>query len=462
MATTYQGGDIALNYTPLRQDALNQQKSAQLQEQQARKAQENSAKQAADIVAKINPNGLRDADIPEFSKKYEQFRNAAISVANAGSIQERAKASAELQNQLTDLQIYINSSKNQASTLKDFGTRLSTNPQRARTEQFSRFDQVTKTPTSQLQNVDLNNEFKLGARPEIWTNQVKSVFDEVQQEVRNAKPEMVSLGVMNQNGRTVKQYQYLANIPAETAKLKLQQRYESNSEAKEVADEEASKLGLTVPQYFDRIVDQNKGSLTWRSTPQTVDLTPRETSGSRGGTPSGYLIQGQKENFNSGNSTVTPAYKLQFDGGKDLTSGLFTFKDEKGADKKIDAASLETKIASIGLYPVAKNQLKSGKNIIKKGSLLTSDFAARNPDQVTYEPKALIRVEDPVLSGAGVKKYKTYYANPDEVVAKVGLSKKRDAGYSELMSNLEKLNKNKTASTNKTTPIPTPIKGKVR
>jgi len=140
MATNYQGGDTVLNYAPLRQDALNRQKSQQKQDALDAKSREQSAKQAADIVAKINPNGLRDADIPEFSKMYEKFRSAAINVANAGSIQDRAKASAELQNQLASLQMFINSSKNQANVLKEHGTRLSSNPQRASTTQFSRLN----------------------------------------------------------------------------------------------------------------------------------------------------------------------------------------------------------------------------------------------------------------------------------------------------------------------------------
>lgn len=383
MATTYQGGDTVLNYAPLRQDALRQQASLQAQEQQARKAQENSAKQAADIVAKINPNGLRDADIPEFSKKYEQFRNAAISVANAGSIQERAKASAELQNQLTDLQIYINSSKNQASTLKDFGTRLSTNPQRARTEQFSRFDQVTKTPTSQLQDIDLNNEFKLGARPEVWTNQVKSVFDEVQQEVRNAKPEMVSLGVMNQNGRTVKQYQYLANIPAETAKLKLQQRYESNAEAKEVADEEASKLGLTVPQYFDRIVDQNKGSLTWRSNPQTVDLTPRKSSGeSDSDNPTSYGAPTVREFVGNPSGTasvrrfISPQF-ISYNGGTISIPQLKSVYNITEGKSQPTVSLKNAEVTGVGYFPRVVN----GKDVMGKGITVT----AQNEDKEVVE-----------------------------------------------------------------------------
>lgn len=279
MAGTYQGGDQVLNYAPLRQDALKRQANQQKQAALDAKSREQSAKQAADIVAKINPNGLRDADIPEFSEMYEKFRSAAINIANAGSIQDRAKASAELQNQLTNLQMFVNSSKNQANTLKEFGTRLSANPFRANPNQFTRFDQVTKTPTSQLQNVDLGSEFRLGARPEVWTNQVKSVFDEVQQEVRNEKPRMVQLGVMRENGRTIKQYQYIANIPAETAKAKLVQRLEGNSEAREAATEEAARLGITLPQYLDRIVEQNKGSLSWRSTPQSQEVTPRKTSG---------------------------------------------------------------------------------------------------------------------------------------------------------------------------------------
>lgn len=282
MAVTYQGGDIALNYSPLRQDALRQQSSIASQEQQARKAQENSAKQAADIVAKINPNGLRDADIPEFSKKYEQFRNAAIGVANAGSIQERAKASAELQNQLTDLQIYINSSKNQASTLKDFGTRLSTNPQRARTEQFSRFDQVTKTPTSQLQNVDLNNEFKLGARPEVFERFVKQAGDEVQKEASQLKPVMRELGYIRENGRVVKRFQDVATIPQQTFIAKLANGYETNPEIKDYIDEQSSQLGVTPEQFIQRNVEANKDKLTWAGAVQNRDFTPRRTGGSGG------------------------------------------------------------------------------------------------------------------------------------------------------------------------------------
>lgn len=279
MAGTYQGGDQVLNYAPLRQDALKRQANQQKQAALDAKSREQSAKQAADIVAKINPNGLRDADIPEFSKKYEQFRNAAISVANAGSIQERAKASAELQNQLTDLQTFVNSSKNQANTLKEFGTRLSSNPQRASGTQFTRFDQVMKTPTSQLQNVDLGSEFKLGARPEVWNNFVKQAGDDVHKEARELAKEMKSVGVINKNGRIIEQYKWVGNAPKDTFINKLANAYQTNSEIKDYINQQSSQSGITPEQFIQRTVEANNDKLTWSSDVVKTDVTPKKTSG---------------------------------------------------------------------------------------------------------------------------------------------------------------------------------------
>lgn len=378
MAITYQGGDQILNYAPLRQDAIRWQANQQRQDVLDAKSREQSAKQAADIVAKINPNGLRDDDISEFSKMYEKFRSAAINVANAGSIQDRAKASAELQNQLTDLQIFVNSSKNKANELKEFGTRLSANPFRATPSQFERFNQLMKTPTKKLQNIDLGSEFKLGARPEVWTNQVKSVFDEVQQEVRNEKPRMVELGVMRENGRTIRQYQYLANIPAETAKAKLVQRLESNSEAREAATEEAARLGITLPQYLDRIVEQNKGSLSWRSTPQSQEWTPRKTSGSGDDTPTSYgaptvrEFQGTPEGTTNVRRFISPQF-LGYNGGTISTPQLRNVFNISQGKTEPTVSLKNAEVTGIGYFPRVVN----GKNVVQKGITVSAENEAK-------------------------------------------------------------------------------------
>jgi len=322
MADNYQGGDAILNYAPLRQDYYKNQATQAAIQQQGVKAREAAAKQAAELTAKINPAGLRNADIPEFTKLYEEFRKLGTQVSNASSIQERAEASANMQNKMTDLDLFINSSKNLAAGLKSKGELLTANPYRAQDTQFKRLQEFNNLPTSKIVNggFNLDNEFKLGARPEVWQNQVKSVFDEVQQEARNAKPELVNLGVLRENGRTIKQFQYLSNVLPATAMSKLQQRYESNAEARDAANDEASKLGISVPQYLERIVQQNKDSLSWRTAPQSQDLTPRKVAGSGDDDSPATYGDPITKNFQGGDGTsrfrkVTSEQYLPYNGG---------------------------------------------------------------------------------------------------------------------------------------------------
>lgn len=382
MATNYQGGDQVFNYAPLRQDALRWQANQARQEQAAAKSRETAAKQAADMVAKINPNGLRDADIPEFSKMYEKFRSAAIGVSNAGSIQERAKASAELQNQLTGLQMFVNSSKNQANVLKEFGTRLSSNPYRASDTQFSRFDQVTKLPTSQLQNIDLGNEFKLGARPEIWERFVKQAGDEVQKEASQLAPQMRELGYIRENGRTVKRYQDVANIPAQAFVSKLANIYQSNPEARDYVNEQARQQGITPEQFIARNVEANKDRLTWASSVRTQDLTPRKTSGSGSDDPSSYGSPTVREFTGTPSGTqqvrrfISPQF-LSYNGGTISTPQLKAVFNITEGKTQPTVSLKNAEVTGVGYFPRYVN----GKDVMGKGITVS----ALNDDKEVVE-----------------------------------------------------------------------------
>lgn len=377
---TYQGGEAVLDYSPLRQQAYRTQQLENQRATQERKAQELSAKQAADLTAKINPNGLRDADIPQFTKMYDSFKKLAIGVANAGSVQERAQASSRLQSALTDIQLLINSSKNRAGNFKEIGTRISSNPARVTQQQRDRFLSLNNTPTEQLDNIDFQTEFRLGARPEIFTNTNKTIYDALGRAAQDAQ-KLTRTGTLSENGRTKAIYQNRGSLPLQNLLDGYQSAYQTNSEYKQLWDEKAAQEGVDVATAMLNEANRNKQFLEYRSGSTFQDVTPRKSSGDGDvatsfGAPTVREFTGTPSGTQDVRRFISPQF-IPYNGGTISTPQLRSVFSITEGKTQPTVSLKNAEVTGIGYFPRVVN----GKQVVGKGITVS----AQNEDKDVIE-----------------------------------------------------------------------------
>lgn len=81
-----------------------------MQQQQLRRAAEQ--KLLTDELSKVNPNGIREADIPEFTSKYQEAKDIFAFKSNAKNQKERIDYGLEYDKKLQELKLIVNDSKN--------------------------------------------------------------------------------------------------------------------------------------------------------------------------------------------------------------------------------------------------------------------------------------------------------------------------------------------------------------
>ncbi len=367
----YSGGETVLNYNPLRQDYQNNQRALASAQKQEAMSRENALKQTASLVNKINPNGLRTADIPEFTKLYEEFRNLGTQVANAGSIAERAQASSEMQGKFADMQLYINASKNIAGLEKQYGDKLIANPYRTSDVQLNRLSEVNKLPSTQLGNLDWANEFKLGARPEVWNNFINTATNEIQQEVKAVDPVLKSLGGFSTNGRSFIRERQIRELPEQTFIAKLQQGYSSNGEIKDYVDELARQQNKSVDQIIQDVVNQNRPALRWSSDIQTRDVTAPRSSKSSSGEDVGSFGTPIPKRFESRNGgrvrTFDSEQYLPYNGGTISLPQSKNFTNITDGNQVPSNSLKNAEVTGRGYFP------KAGGGVIKGFTVSAQD-----------------------------------------------------------------------------------------
>ena len=445
--TNYQGGaDTIFDYRNINRVAERELGRKASVAQATAKRQEDQAKEIAGMMAKINQDGLRNADIPKFSQKYGEIQTLAGKIRTATTIEERATASAEFNQKVQGIGLFVNRSKNYSKQLQSVAGDYLKDTQGYSEETGSYYKTQYAKPlddNTDNDNIDISSFKKLG--------DVKYVEDRLLGSYKNAgKVEgaiKVGSTLAASSGTTIKNTNQTTQLNRGEIANDLLFQFNNDWQVRDVLSRAYPNAKSPEEKVAAYMID-NRGRETTNNA-STINLSNKSAgSGGAGGgaSTSDSIVKNQLLNYGRKGTTTTAAFNLQLGEPKKVTSGLFTFVDENGKSVKVDASAKETQVASVGIFPIAIRDLKDSKgNIVaKKGSILTTYFANKNPNAVDYDKKAVVRVanSEEVRIDTG-NDYTVYFANPDETLVKVGLSKNKLAGYNELESEFQTLKKSK-------------------
>lgn len=432
MATgNYQGGDdIVLNgfYNGIMQNLYKNQANIQARQAKEAKTIQDINKEMNAAIGKINPNGVQQKDIPELSKKWEEIKDLNFQATRSSSPTEARILQAKLQNELQNASLFINQSKQKGQEITKFADNIRTNYWAYDDATRAHLKKLQDTPTSQLDDDAYNFEnFYKQPDPKKVDSVNDSIFKEMQTAARNTpalrKTVQSSIQAGNKTGTA---FQDFARADTGATIERMKQEYQAGGEYKAFYDKEAQRTGIPVDQIITaQVLNANSaGRLSWiGNTSRTFNNVPRKSGGSDVD-ESGTILDETTQNFgvnaNGQVASVTAKGFVPIPTSPVLTAGgTFGMQDSKGKDVKLDSTAEEFKLVGVGRYPVLKQDQKSGKTVIKKGSIATTDYAEKNPDAVTYVEKAVVRGAPKYTGG----KAPIYFANPEEVTAKVKMTK---------------------------------------
>lgn len=405
--SNYQGGADAIfdfrNINRVAERELGRKASVA---QASAKAAEDQAKEIAGMVAKINPNGLRDGDIPKFSEKYGEIQNFAAKIRTAGSIEERATASAQFNQKVQEMGIFVNSSKNMAKQYSGYGTTMQGQVSRISDNQRTQYLEMNKLSTDELQKMDLANIFKLGVDPKYIDSTFKEIESGLQRIADNSRQASLN-GNININGNSFTKVQNVGTVSQEQATQGFLTAYKSRDMFKDFVDDQAKAAGVQPIEYIQQLGNQaattikSAGDETLKETnrPRPVGsgdgaekaLQPTKASelvpiGSAGDT---YEVRGMDRFSPTGFNLVgTTAYDV--DNNEEITLGTV----EGGV--QIGEVSVKPYMKSTQISrPVYKDGKFVGRETVASvGQLAKPKFAKANPNLIEWKATAIGTYKD--------------------------------------------------------------------
>jgi len=445
MAVDYQGGnDTILNYSGINNAfARNAARIAkQQQDEAARLAAEQ--KELTDIVKKVNTNGVQKVDIPEVNEKLNDVYDTYYKANKATDRGTRLSLRMDLEKKIEDMEQFVNISKDrgvQQVKLTDWVGNPN-NMGLVSSDALTKIKQYSDLPTSKLPA----NAFSR----DLYTSRDTSYLDKAidlsaKNLLLNADKRRIA-GRKYEEGNSILTDQYqLQQVPKDQFATDLYRQYNGDIKFKNTLDTVASQLGMTKDQYILNVVDEyDKASkLKQRTDLSPLSVSKGSKSGGGDGSTTGTVIDTNYDiNYGSNSSkktgTITARESFALPIGTTLSAGKFKMQDADGNTVANNNTTDEFKVARIATVPVLKSsatetQRKGGKVIssktLKAGSIVTKDYAEKNPDKINYQKKAIIVKTDKGIGGLGDIKT-TYFADPKEVIPRVKLTKAARGAYS--------------------------------
>src|SRR5690606_10687490 len=124
------------------------------QRRQQQRAKENE--ELGDLVAKINPNGLRREDIDDYSKRYQSIKDKYVRAIGLENEADRRRARAEVQQDLNELNTFVGNSKQAAQAITQLSNTVATNREMYSDDVIFKIRSLSSTPTAKINSEQLN------------------------------------------------------------------------------------------------------------------------------------------------------------------------------------------------------------------------------------------------------------------------------------------------------------------
>lgn len=459
MAENYQGGNETVLtgfYNGLRQDLYRYGDKLAKQQQAQAKQQEELNKQADELLGKINPNGLKNIDIPEFTEKYDKLKELNAQYKSATSQADKIRLMSDFRNEANNIMLFVNASKNAAKEDQNILTNIRNKAGDYEDYSVSYADSYINTPTSkrgQFDSSKIEKRVDYKSAQTLEDNIFKQSLSVGKRAYDKASARWGSLG-----GNAGQFVDEVVTADAVAIGSKIEGLYETDRNYKKYLDAKYPEA-VGNPQAMSQIVlTERQSDLTKRQ--ESFIKKDREPQGGQGTDYSSNIIPSKLINYSQGEGKPVGNFEMRnaidLREAKALNTGTFNVIDlGTGEQVKFDDSVKEFRVVSIGDVPLAIRDIKNskGKVVVKKGSLLTKRYADANPDLVDWQEKAIVRVTNSVNN---MLVNKDYLANPNESIIENSLAKSEKGSLDQKrrMSNTSTNNQINTVSSqsNKNTP----------
>lgn len=259
------------NLSPLFQVASqtllrNQQELAAKREQED-KQRAATQKEMAGLMSKVNPTGLRQADVAKYNELTSQMRDAAIGVMNASDSEARLQGEAKVQELFTQIMHHSTASKELAKQELDLGGRLA--GMDLDEEDKNKYKTYLTTPLDDIP-VGAMNPINW-EKPADFTYANGVIETTLKDLLKNVDTELKPGDRKNIAGRSGQEYSFVGELSPELAGAALMQHYEYDrkfkksidSQFKDVSPEEAIMTIVAQKQEEGKLTSKSDKKMQW-------------------------------------------------------------------------------------------------------------------------------------------------------------------------------------------------------
>lgn len=382
------------NLSPLFQVASqtllrNQQELAARREQED-KQRAASQKELSGLMSKVNPTGLRQADVAKYNELTSQMRDAAIGAMNASDPEARLQGESKVQELYTQIMHHSTASKELAKQELALGGRLA--DMDLEEEDKSKYQTYLTTPLDDIP-VGAMNPINWD-KPADFTYANKVIGTTLKDLVKNVDTELKVGDRVNIGGRSGQQYTYEGELSPELAGAALMQQYDYDRKFKKAID---AQFGDVSPEEAIMTIvaqEQEKGTLTSRGK-ENIQWAPvpRSSGGAAPGSvgdlshnvpirmAGGTVVAPREISFSTSNVVVPSRDAIDADTGEVINLGAF--KAETGVKQGNLTGLVE--LPGYGSRLGGRNddfveyqiQVKNTKQFKVEGITLGSDYHTR-------------------------------------------------------------------------------------
>ena len=429
MAENYQGGNETVLtgfYNGLRQDLYRYGDKLAKQQQAQAKQQQELNKQADELLGKVNPNGLKNIDIPEFTEKYDKLKELNAQYKSATSQADKIRLMSDFRNEANNIMLFVNASKNAAKEDQNILTNIRNKAGDYEDYSVSYADSYINTPTSkrgQFDSSKIEKRVDYKSAQTLEDNIFKQSLSVGKRAYDKASARWGSLG-----GNARQFVDEVITADAVAIGSKIEGLYETDRNYKKYLDAKYPEAAGNPQAMAQMVLTERQSDLTKRQ--EAFIKKNREPQGRQGTdyssssiTPSKLVNFGQGADPKTGVKNPIGTFEMRnavdVREAKAYNTGTFTVQDlETGEIKKLGNSVKELIVITVGDVPLANKTVKvniGGKETtIKKGSILTKKFADSNDDLVDWQEKAVVRDAETGMD---------YLANPNESIIYNALSK---------------------------------------
>lgn len=358
-------------------------------------------KDIADLVGKINPEGIKTADTSVLADRMAKVKDISYKMYSATTDAERLKYRAEVQQELNSVKGFIDQSKQLNKQIATYAEDWRKNYYLYGDNFKDNLKKIQETPTNLLTPEDTSaDRFVRNVDGSKMLTTVSKIADDLLKRSDLPVERLTERGTLG--GRGVTYTGTLKSVPPEIYSTRLLQEYQSNNEFKAYVAQ--AYPDMAPEQAIGKIVQEaSEGGLLTerRETGQVLDPTPKEPK-SNSNPAMGALYYGAPINYGTGDNSkqiTTGKYVSLALKNVPLTNAQAINLTTANSNTSIPT-NADTDITGVASLPIIIRDVRNTRTYqsgrketetISAGSIATEEFAKANPSAVDYRDFVLTK-----------------------------------------------------------------------